>query len=63
MYTLNDCAKACASYNDRAGRDICLGATFLSETYMTGETCFLKNGTENPAPGSDGSAGLKLVTF
>jgi len=48
VYTIEDCARACASYNLNWHATICKGATFnsyLAEVQASYGTCFLKNNT------------------
>jgi hypothetical protein len=47
-YSFYHCLQACASYNQKSGRDVCVGAEFdsdLSTAYELAGNCFLSNST------------------
>jgi hypothetical protein len=48
LYSLDDCLKACASYNrfSTPGGDSCLGVQFTAELGKYDGTCFLKKKIE-----------------
>ncbi|KAK0122650.1 hypothetical protein ONS96_009688 [Cadophora gregata f. sp. sojae] len=64
-YSLNDCARACASYNKNSGTKYCKGAAFKSDLTLNVPVnygnCWLKNNTQSPSSGtSNGLAALLL---
>ncbi|KAH7323592.1 hypothetical protein BKA65DRAFT_71369 [Rhexocercosporidium sp. MPI-PUGE-AT-0058] len=56
VYSLADCARACASYNRNSGSEICKGAAFktdlLANVQVNFGNCWLKNNTNTPSSGS-----------
>ncbi|CZR61210.1 uncharacterized protein PAC_11106 [Phialocephala subalpina] len=64
VYSIDDCAKACASYNRNLGSVGCVAATFnadLSQVPLNFGTCWLKNGTGTVTSSSSNTlAGLLL---
>ncbi|KAH7380959.1 hypothetical protein BKA64DRAFT_713513 [Cadophora sp. MPI-SDFR-AT-0126] len=65
VYSLTDCARACASYNRNSGSKDCKGAAFKNDlSYnvpVNYGNCWLKNNTQSPSSGtSNGLAALLL---
>ncbi|KAH9216637.1 hypothetical protein DL95DRAFT_522555 [Leptodontidium sp. 2 PMI_412] len=64
-YSLTDCARACASYNQNSGSKLCRGAAFKSDlTYnvpVNYGNCWLKNNTNSPDSGTDNGLAALLL--
>ncbi|KAF8867385.1 hypothetical protein BDZ45DRAFT_734650 [Acephala macrosclerotiorum] len=64
VYSIDDCAKACASYNHNWRSNVCVAATFnanLDQVPINFGTCWLKNGTGTVTSSSSNTiAGLLL---